>query len=102
MGVGILAQPVLERAGVALHGPLDDRPVDFLDGAFAELFAEPGRRLAGAGEQEDAGHWLVEPMHDAEEDLAGLLVLVLEIFLDGAVEGDLLPLEVSASDAARL
>src|SRR5687768_16585562 len=80
MRLDVLAQPIFERAGFPLHLPLDDRPVNLLDGPLAKLLAEPGGRLAGAREEHDSGDRLVEAMDDTEKDLAGLLVLVLDVF----------------------
>ena len=89
----IFAQPIFERAGVLLDRTFDDGPVNLFDGPFAKLLAQPRRRLAGAGEQKDAGDGFVEAMDDAEKDFAGLFVLVLEIFLDSPIERLLLRLE---------
>ena len=54
------------------------------------------------GEQQHAGDRLVEPVHDAEKDVAGLVVFLLEILLDGAIQRFLAALEMRAGDAARL
>src|SRR2546426_5765309 len=43
-------------------------------------------RSAVAGEQHDAGDGTIEPMRDAEVDIAGLAVLLLEIGLDRSEE----------------
>src|SRR4051812_26084515 len=83
----ILAQPVLERASRRAYLSLHDRPVDFLDGSLPELLGEAGGRLARPREQQHARGRLVDAMHDAKEDVPRLLILLPEVFLDGAVEG---------------
>jgi hypothetical protein len=72
------------------------------DEVVPELFAQPGRPLAGAGEEQDAGDRLVNAVDDAEEDVAGLGVLLLEVCLHDPVHGLLGPAEVGARPPARL
>ncbi len=79
---------------------LDDGPVDFLDGALAKLLRQPGRRLAGAGEEQHAGDGLVEPVDDAQKNIAWLLIFLLEIMLYCPVERLFFALEVGA-EASR-
>ena len=74
----IAVEPIFQRAGGALHLALDDGPVNLFDGALAELLGEACGGLAGASEEQHAGDRLVEPVDDAEEDVAGLGVLVLQ------------------------
>src|SRR5207237_6623301 len=67
-----------------------------------ELLTETGGGLAGAGEEENAADGLVEAVNDAEEDVAGLVIFVLEVGLDGAIDGFLGALEVGGGDPGRL
>ena len=80
--------PRPEALPARARGPaaLDDGPIDLLDAALAELPGQPGGGLAGAGEQQHARDRLVEPVHDAEEHVAGLAVFPLQVALDDPVE----------------
>ena len=106
----VLLQPVFERAGVRGRPRgcrpsacvLDHRPVHLLDHPLAELLAEPGRGLARAGEQQHPAHRLVEPVDDAEEHVAGLLVLLLEVRLREPVDRLVLAVEVRGRPPGRL
>ena len=66
--------------------PLDDPEVGLRSPPLDEGGRQPGRPLAGASEGEDPRHGSVEPMHDAEEDLARLGVLMPDP-LPAPVEG---------------
>jgi hypothetical protein len=103
-GDWFLAEPVLECAGrfeLAI-GSFDYTPINLFDKVVAELFAQPGRGLAGPGEHQDPGHRLVEPVDDAEKHLAGFGVLLLDVRLDDPVHRLLGPAEMRARPPARL
>ena len=48
----------------------------------AQLFAEPGSRLAGAGKGHQTAHGPVQPMHQPQIHRAGLVVLDFDVLLE--------------------
>ena len=70
----VLPQPLLELERLARMFALDHGVVDLARGARAEGLGHARRALARAGVRHDAGHGPVEPMDDAEEHGAGLVV----------------------------
>ena len=90
--VKLLKRHMYGRAGFALlrrriSGVFDQAEVDLDDGAVAELLGEAGGGLAAAGEEDDAGDGAVEAVRDAEVDVAGLVVLLLEVGAGLGLEG---------------
>src|SRR5262245_17879863 len=102
VAVAIAQQPVFERASRALDLALDDGPVNLLDRPLAKLFRQPRRPLAGPGEQHHARDRPIEPLDDAEKDLARLGVFLLEVGLDRPIEGFFLALKMRTGHPARL
>ena len=103
-----LAQPFGVAHSLALGGPLRAHPVehfalvrqavfpffeagqvDLGDFFLVKLARQPGRRLAGPGEQNHPAGGTVEPMDDPQVDIARLLVGGLEVFLRQIGQGDL-------------
>ena len=54
--------------------------------ALGEHAVKAGQGLRRAGEDDEAADGAVETVDDAEEDLAGLLVFLLQVGLDGLAE----------------
>ena len=51
-----------------------------------ELFAQPGSRLARTSEDQCPARRLIEPMDDAEENVAGFVVFFLQVCLREAID----------------
>lgn len=79
---------ILKSVGVPGRALLDDCPVGLAYLVSLEHGIEPGERLAGLGEDDDAGGRPVEPVRDPAEDVAWFVVLALEKRLDAVGEGD--------------
>lgn len=81
----------------------NDCPVGLLDFVVRlEHVVEPCQRLTGAREKHNPARGAVETMRDAKEDLAWLVVLLLDICLDGLGEGRVARLVALHNLAARL
>src|SRR5579884_2861899 len=100
--VFVLAQPIFEGAGSLADLALNDGPINLLDRAFTELLAKTGRCLAGPREQHHSRHRTVETMDNAHEHIAGLVILLFEIRLHGAIERFFAAFVMGAQNAARL
>lgn len=81
----------------------NDCPVGLLDFVVRlEHVVEPCQRLTGAREKHNPARGAVETMRDAKEDLAELVVLFLDVCLDGLGEGRVARLVALHNLAARL
>src|SRR5262249_1763880 len=94
--------PILQRAGQWTRVAFHNGPIRLLDAAFAELLCQARGGLTRAREQEDTRHRLIEPLDDAQKDVAGFFVFVLEILLDRAIDGFLFAVKVGAWRTGRL
>src|SRR5262249_14095021 len=72
-------EPVLPYALGRHDVTVDQRPVEFADLSIMELFRQARGRLAAACKQDHAAGGAVETMRDAKVNVAGLVVLFLEI-----------------------
>src|SRR5262245_11206666 len=101
-GIAVFAQPVFKRARAARDLVFYNGPVHFLHRSLAELLCQPRRRLARAAEKHHPGNWFIEPVNDAEEDVARLVVFLAHIALDRPIQGFFASLKMRARHAARL
>ena len=60
---------------------MNDSQIALMDAASAHIIGEPGSRFGRAGEHHDPADRPVEPMNESEEDVAGLVVPLLNILL---------------------
>ena len=74
----VAEEPVFQMAFRLRGKVFDYGMVDFATVALLEDFVHAREGLAGLGEEDDAADRTVEPMDDAAEDIAGLLVADLE------------------------
>jgi len=85
-----LQQPVFPDAFLrrksARRVRLDDRPVDFAHLPLRELLRQPSRRLGVAREHYHARHRPVEPVRDAEVDVSGLVIAILDVGFDHGLQ----------------
>src|SRR5262245_11071840 len=91
----VFQEPVLQRARLAADLALNDGPVHLLDRSLAELLRQSGRRFARPREQQNARNRPVQSMHHAEEHLARLVILLLQVSLYLAIERLLAAVEMS-------
>ena len=61
-------------------------PIRLVHLALGKHLVESGKGLRRAGKDHQPRYRTVQAMDDAEEHLAGLLVLLLDVFLDGLAE----------------
>ena len=73
---------VSEKPALLRHGLVHDGPVELVHLAVAEHLGESAERLVRAGEDHDAACRAVQPVRQAQEHIAGLVVLLLEIGFD--------------------
>ena len=78
-----MAQFTAQRIGSLLG----QRPVYLTDTPFADHFVEPREGLRGLGEEHRAAHRTVDPVHHAEEHLAGLRIAAFDKGFDLVFEG---------------
>ena len=79
-------QPVAEFAGILRGAVGHDGEIGLVDVPLAEELVHAGQSLAGAGEYDHTAHGTVEAVGDAEEDGAGLGVLLLDVGFDALGE----------------
>jgi len=80
-------EPVLEDRLLLRGSSAAQGPVGFVDIAVPEHGAEPFEGLARLGEKDDAADRTVDPVGDAEKDLAGLRVPLRDEGLERLGEG---------------
>ena len=80
-------EPVLEGALLLRRTVLDDGPVGLVDLSVAEHLVEPLQGLAGLGEHHDAAGGTIETMHDADEGVARLVILLFQVGGNGGTQG---------------
>lgn len=98
----VLRYPVLQTSRRGDVHSLDHGPVGLFDGAFPKLLRQPRRRLARPSEQKYSGDGFVQTMDDAQKHIAGFVVLVLEISLDGTIKRFFATFKVGTGHTCRL
>ena len=96
----ITHEVVLQRVGLLRRAGGDDGPVALPHLATAEELVHTAQSLARLGKDHEASDGSVEAMDDAEEDIAGLLILLLEVALEGFAQRFIARL-ISLDDLAR-
>jgi hypothetical protein len=77
----VFQEPVRQLAGRWVGQLCDECPINLFDAAGLKLLGESIGSFAGAGQNKKATDCRVETADDAEINIAGLVVFMLEIFL---------------------
>ncbi len=98
----VLDQPVFQKPLAQRNAPFDERFINLFDPARAKLLRQAGRRLAGASEEDHAADRTIQPMHDADEHVAGLLVLHAQVIAHLIGQGDVARAVAGSQQTGRL
>ena len=95
----IANQPVGQFALRLRRTTFDDGPIGFLDGAGPEHAVQASQSLTGLGEEDDAADGTIQSVCNANENIAGLIILLLQPDFQGFGQG-LVPCLISLYDLA--